>query len=100
MTQRASTDGYAGWRFSLLTQHIGRAQGPGQHLYDRVSTRQALDELAARAGFPEHGLVVCGSPTTDARAERWECVADDHHEIREVDATLLADPYRCNECNP
>lgn len=42
----------------------------------------------------------CGSPTNDARAERWACVADDHAEVRDLDTARFADPCRCNECNP
>jgi len=37
---------------------VGRARGPGRHLHDHVSTPEALDAFAERAGFPEHGLVV------------------------------------------
>jgi len=37
---------------------VGRAQGPGRHLHDLVSTQEALEAFAERAGFPEHGLVV------------------------------------------
>ena len=169
---------------------VGHAQGPGQHLHDAVSTPQALEAFAKRAGFPEHGLVVraegtdepclwkglrdraalaeafeqtfaqsktgtvcvesdlrahmnptrmaligqatqdlirrmkslcprcqspgfgvieriaglachdCGSPTNEAPAERWACVAGDHAEVRNLNTERFADPRWCNACNP
>jgi len=42
----------------------------------------------------------CGSPTNEARAERWRCVAGDHQEVRELSPGALGDPVRCNDCNP
>jgi len=169
---------------------VGRAQGPGRHLHDLVSTQEALEAFAERAGFPEHGLVVradspddspiwkglkdravlgaafaealaqsktgkvfvesdlrahmnptrmaligqatqdlirrmkslcprcqspgfwvverilgrpcleCGSPTNEACAERWACVAGDHAEVRDLETSRFADPQWCNVCNP
>ena len=169
---------------------VGVAQGPGRHLHEHVSTQEALEAFAERAGFPEHGLVVradgaddpcirkglkdcaalgaafaealaqsrtstvfvesdlrahmnptrmaligqatqdliqrmkslcphcqspgfwvveriaglpcrdCDSPTNEAYAERWACVAGDHAEVRDLDLSRPADPKWCNACNP
>jgi hypothetical protein len=37
---------------------VGRAQGPGHQLHAAVRTEVELEAFAARAGFPEHGLVL------------------------------------------
>lgn len=42
----------------------------------------------------------CGSPTDEAIAERWGCVAGDHPQIRECGLGRVADPSRCSTCNP
>jgi hypothetical protein len=41
----------------------------------------------------------CGSPTNEARAERWACVAGEHSEERPT-SKRSANPGNCNECNP
>lgn len=43
---------------------------------------------------------VCARPTQLPIGEVWQCVPCNHEEQRLVDATVLADPARCNHCNP
>ncbi len=43
---------------------------------------------------------VCASPTQLPIGEVWQCVSCHHEEQRLVDATAMADPGRCNHCNP
>lgn len=43
---------------------------------------------------------VCARPTQLPIGEVWQCVSCNHEEQRLVDATVLADPARCNHCNP
>ncbi len=49
---------------------VGRAQGAARHLHERVTTHDALDAFARRAGFPEHGLVVRPDEDSDPRTQK------------------------------
>jgi hypothetical protein len=55
---------------------VGRAQGPGHHAHGSVSSREALEAFARRAGFPTHGLVVRPDHEADLRLRKglgdWE----------------------------
>jgi peptidoglycan/xylan/chitin deacetylase (PgdA/CDA1 family) len=42
----------------------------------------------------------CGTPTRETRAEVWGCLKCDLRETRMVAAQTLADPGRCDYCNP
>jgi len=42
----------------------------------------------------------CGSPTNEARGERWACVTGDHEELRNVETERVGEPRWCNACNP
>lgn len=42
----------------------------------------------------------CRAPTDEPRAQRWECIAGDYVELRNVNAGRLSDPSRCPSCNP
>lgn len=50
--------------------------------------------------LPGRPCSVCGSPTAVARAERWACATGAHSETRDLDVGVLADPSRCDLCNP
>lgn len=73
---------------------------------DLIQRMQSLCPGCAAPGFwvveriPGLPCADCGTPTREPRAERWSCVACEHQEIREVPASRLADPGRCDECNP
>lgn len=171
-------------------EFVGRAIEPGLHLHGVVSSWGALMELAVRAGFPEHGLIVrshdvdgpnlrkglrttealheafmaaqraspdgrvhvendlrahqhptrmatiaaaatdlavrlaslcpscgapgfgaarrvpglpcrdCGAPTSEPIADEYACVRCDHRELQAHSASDVADPGRCDFCNP
>lgn len=49
---------------------VGTAHGPGLHVHGSVRTPGELAELAARAGFPEHGLVVRPDGPDDPRIRK------------------------------
>lgn len=42
----------------------------------------------------------CGAPTREPRAHEWACPSCDHRELRALKAQHLADPARCDHCNP
>jgi len=62
-----------------------RCQSPGFWVVERILGRPCRD---------------CGSPTNEARAERWACVVGDHAEVRDLETSRFADPQWCNACNP
>lgn len=78
--------------------------------------RQALDDLITRlqsacpaCGAPGYWVTerlpglpcaACHSPTRLPLAEVWRCSACSHHEQRPMAAGGLADPMRCDQCNP
>jgi len=49
---------------------VGRAHGAARHLHEQVTTHDALDAFARRAGFPEHGLVVRPDGENDPRIQK------------------------------
>jgi hypothetical protein len=67
--------GFGGWNVEVVVlidagrgiEVVGTAHGPGIHVHGCVRSRDELRELAARAGFPEHGLVVRPGGTEDPR---------------------------------
>lgn len=58
--------GFGPWNLELLIlidaargiEILGRGYAPGRHCHALVTNQHALEALALRAGFPEHGLVV------------------------------------------
>jgi hypothetical protein len=64
--------GWGSWDVEVLVwldatrglEVVGRAQGPGQHAHATVSSWPELVAFAARAGFPDHALVL--RPDDDA----------------------------------
>jgi hypothetical protein len=67
--------GLATWNVELLVfidrtrsiEVIGTASGPGLHVHGLVRERSELDLLIARAGFPDHGVVVRPDGPSDPR---------------------------------
>jgi hypothetical protein len=55
---------------------VGLAHGPGLHVHDVAGSEEHLIEIAERAGFPEHGLVVRPDGPDDPRVRKgittWE----------------------------
>jgi hypothetical protein len=55
---------------------VGMAHGPGLHVHDVAGSEEQLIEIAERAGFPEHGLVVRPDGPDDPRMRKgittWE----------------------------
>lgn len=49
---------------------VGRAHGPGLHVHGTARTAQELADIASRAGFPEHGLVVRPDGPDDSRIRK------------------------------
>lgn len=49
---------------------VGRAKAPGCSVQAYVSDHRGLEEVARRAGFPEHGLVVRPSDASDPRIRK------------------------------
>ncbi|MBU3683725.1 MAG: hypothetical protein FGM39_06910 [Phycisphaerales bacterium] len=70
--------GFGGWNVELVVlvdrgrgiEVTGIAQGPGMHLHGEVRTVDELDALAARAGFPAHGLVLRPDGPDDPRIRK------------------------------
>lgn len=67
--------GLGSWNIEVLVlvdrvrgiEVIGRAGAAGRHLHGTVASRGQLHEFAARAGFPEHGLVLRPNDERDPR---------------------------------
>lgn len=76
------------------------------------ATRDLIDRIQSectRCGRPGFWAVEritglpcrdCRGPTSEARAERWACVAGEHLELRNLNVGCFADPARCPSCNP
>lgn len=70
--------GLGAWNLELVVltdargtlELVGRAQEPGLHHHGVVSTFGELSSLAARAGFPEHGLVLRPDHEDDPRLHK------------------------------
>jgi hypothetical protein len=55
---------------------------------------------ASTARIPGLPCADCGAPTREPRAEVWACLKCDQRETRPVSGPALADPGRCDLCNP
>ena len=53
--------------------------------------------LRAEPGAP---CASCGTPTRMPRAEVWSCPSCGHHGLKPRPQPLMADPQRCDVCNP
>ena len=106
-TQRLSVSGKVFAEFDLRAHaHPGRME----------NIRRAAEDLAAKldspcpaCGAPGYALVErvaglpcadCGAPTREPRAEVWGCVRCAHRDTRERTDATVADPGRCDWCNP
>jgi hypothetical protein len=67
--------GLVPWNLEVVTlvdpargiEIVGRAQGPGLHVHGAAASREELLEIAGRAGFPAHGLVIRPDGPDDPR---------------------------------
>lgn len=78
----------------------------------REATLDAIARIQSecpRCGMRGFGLVDritglpcrdCGVPTQEPYVERWACLSADHVELRDLTQGRLADPSRCDGCNP
>lgn len=62
--------------------------------------RCAAPGFALKARTPGLACRACGQPTRLALAETWGCAPCGHEEHRPVASGSLADPSRCDRCNP
>lgn len=59
-----------------------------------------LPGFAMTGHRPGRPCRVCASPTREPLAHLWSCQVCRHAEERRTDLPLLADPARCDRCNP
>lgn len=70
--------GFGGWNLEIVVlldaerdiEIVGSAQGPGVHLHGIVRSLEELREMAGRAGFPDHGLVLRPGGHDDPRIRK------------------------------
>jgi hypothetical protein len=55
---------------ALGIEVVGHAQGPGLHVHGTATIAAELEDIARRAGFPEHGLVVRPGHEHDPRVRK------------------------------